>query len=634
MPKILFKPTNRSVDIEKGENLLQAAAKADVHINASCGGEGTCGKCKVVVTGDGYSSDNRSKLTAEEIDEGYVLACQTTVLGDLTVLVPLESELLGKSRGKIKTLTSTLESWNEQLENLPLDPKVFKKYLELAAPSLEDSVSDSSRILRRLQKDLSATDIVVELAVLKDLETLIRDADWKVTATLVKESSHYRLVRVENGNTASRQFAIAVDIGTTTCSGALVDLNNKEILFESSEYNGQISLGDDVISRMVFAKKGDGLQLLQKRAAETIDKLINDLLKKNGVEKNDVDLIIVAGNTIMTHLFYGVTTDRIREAPYVPVFSFGPLVSGDDLNITVLPDAKVASFPCVASYLGGDITSGVVASGLIESDKLTLYIDIGTNGEIVLGSGSDWLVGCSCSAGPAFEGGGVKNGIRSIDGAIERVLIERDTYETVFTTIGDKQAIGICGSGLIDLLAELFLSGAIDKRGKINQDLSTDRVRKTPEGGWEYVVAWSQVTGIDKDIVISEVDIDNLMRAKAAVYAGITTLVEGVGVEIGEIDQVLIAGSFGNYIRIKEAITIGLLPDIPNELYKFVGNGSLFGCAKAVIDQGVLLEAGKITANMSYQELSADNKFMEKYMSALFLPHTDEGLFPSVKFEK
>ena len=634
MVKILFKPTNRSVDVDKGENLLQAAAMADVHINASCGGAGTCGKCKVVVSGDGYSSDNRSRLTSQEIEEGYVLACQTTVTGDLTVVVPLESELLGKSHGKIKTLTSSLESWNDQLKSLPLDPKVFKKYLELKPPSLEDSVSDGSRILRALQKDLGTMDVVIELAVLKDLESLIRDADWKVTATLVKESSHYRLARVESGDTACRQFAIAVDIGTTTCAGALIDISKKEILQETYEYNGQISLGDDVISRMVFAKKDDGLKLLQKRVAETIDKLIKTLLKKTGVNNSDVDLIVVAGNTIMSHFFYGVTTDRIREAPYVPVFSFGPLVSGADLNIKTLPDAKIASFPCVASYLGGDITAGVMATGFVDSDKLTLYIDIGTNGEIVLGSGSDWLVGCSCSAGPAFEGGGVKNGIRSIDGAIERILIERDTFETVFTTIGDKQAIGICGSGLIDLLAELFRAGVIDKRGKIDHDLDTDRVRKNPDGGWEYVVAWGKVTGIENDIVINEVDIDNLMRAKAAVYAGITTLVEGVGVAMNEIEQVLIAGSFGNYIRIREAITIGLLPDIPDELYKFVGNGSLFGCVKAVIDQGFLLRAGKITANMSYQELSADNTFMDKYMSALFLPHTDEKLFPSVKSEK
>lgn len=631
MLKILFKPTNRSIEVAAGENLLQAAAKADVHINASCGGEGTCGKCKVVIEGTSYEADNKSKLTGEEIEKGYALACQTIVYGDLIVSVPLESELIAKTRGRIKTLTSTTESWNEQLESLDLNPKVFKRYVEPPKPSLQDSVSDASRILRLIKRDIETADIVVELTVLKDLEGLVRDADWKVTATLIREASHYRLIRIEAGDTTGRQYAVAVDVGTTTCVGALVDLNQKKILCESSEYNGQISLGDDVISRMVFAKKGDGLKLLQQRVAETIDKLIKNLLRKSKVGKENIDLIVAAGNTIMTHLLYGVTTDRIREAPYVPVFSFPPIVGGADLGIKMLPQAKVVAFPCVASYLGGDITAGVVASGLVGSDRLTLYIDIGTNGEIVLAGGSNWLVGCSCSAGPAFEGGGVKDGIRSIEGAIERVSIERDTFETVFTTIGDKLALGICGSGLIDLLAELFLTGVIDKRGKINGEIDTKRIRKDDQGGWEYVVAWKNMTATGDDIVISEVDIDNLMRAKAAVFAGITTLVEGVGVNLDDIDEILIAGSFGNYIRIKEAITIGLLPDVSEDKYKFVGNGSLYGCAKAAVNQDILAEAGGITKNMSYQELSADNTFMEKYMSALFLPHTNDELFPSVK---
>ena len=629
LPKILFKPTNRSIEIEKGENLLTAAAKADVHINASCGGEGTCGKCKVIVSGGRVKTDPRSKLNKAEIKKGYVLACQTQVLDDITVDVPMESELLAQAQGRIQTLTASTENWNSRLQKLATDSIIIKKFIKLPVPSLQDSVSDATRVTRELKKELGHNvKIQIDFKILKELEAFIRDSDWMLTVTLLKEFEVYRVINLAAGDTTARQYAIAVDVGTTTCVGEIVDVNAKKILGEQSEYNAQISLGDDVISRMVYAKKGDGLQILQRRAAATIDKIIKKLLRRTKIKAEEVELIVLAGNTIMTHLLYGVGTDMIREAPYVPVFRFVPTVKGCDIGLTLLPETAVVAFPCVASYLGGDITAGVVASGLNKNKDLSLYIDIGTNGEIVLGN-SEWLLGCSCSAGPAFEGGGVKDGIRSIDGAIERVIIERGTYETVFTTIGNKTACGICGSGLIDLIAEMFLSGVIDKRGKINSNLGISRIREN-EHGWEFVVAWANTTSVGRDIVITEVDIDNLMRAKAAVYAGITTLVDSVGVKPEELDQILIAGSFGNYIRVKEAVTIGLLPDLPVEKYKFVGNGSLLGCVKAAINIDEWKQAAEITKSMSYQELSADNSFMERYTSALFLPHTDKKLFPSV----
>jgi len=629
VPKILFRPTNRSIEIKEGGNLLTAAAKADVHINASCGGDGTCGKCKVIISGGRIETDSRSKLSEEEIKKGYVLACQTQVFEDITVDVPLESELLTKSQGRIQTLSASTESWNSKLPELDINPIIIKKYIELPAPSLQDSVSDATRVKRELKKELGR-DLVFhfDLPLLKELPRIIREGDWKITVTLLKEDDVYRIINIVAGDKSAKQYAIAIDVGTTTCVGEVVDIGARKVLGEHSEYNAQISLGDDVISRMVYAKKGDGLRILQHRAAATIDKIIKKLLRRAKIRAEEVELIVLAGNTIMTHLLYDVSTDKIREAPYVPAFRFAPVINGKDIGLDLLPKAKVVAFPCVASYLGGDITAGVVASEMINNDELSLYIDIGTNGEIVLGS-SEWTLGCSCSAGPAFEGGGVKDGIRSIDGAIERVIIERDTYETVFTTIGSKIACGICGSGLIDLIAELFLSGVIDKRGKINRNLGISRVREG-EHGWEFVVAWANTTSIERDIVITEVDIDNLMRAKAAVYAGITTLVDSVGLKLEDVDKILIAGSFGNYIRVKEAITIGLLPDLPIDKFIFVGNGSLLGCVKAAINKDELKQAEELTKSMSYQELSADNTFMERYTSALFLPHTNDKLFPSV----
>ncbi len=628
MPKVIFHPADKQVEVRSGEDLLAAAAKADVHVNASCGGEGTCGKCRVLVSGKRIDSETYGPLSEEEIAKGYVLACKTPALRDMEVKIPDESELLAKRQTKIKTLTSSLESWNEQLASLEFDPPVIKKYFELPEPSLSDSVSDLTRLNRLLKRELDVHDIKVDLAIVKQLPETLRKGGWNVTVTALREEDHYRVTRIEPGKTTDKCYALGVDIGTTTCSAQLIDLAGRKILAEVSEINRQASYGEDVISRMVYAKKGRGLKILQTKVAQTIDQLVSGLIEKTGVDTKDICIGVMAGNTIMTHLALGVSTDQIREAPYTPAFRFAPLVVASELGLKTLGNVPVLFFPSVASYLGGDITSGVVAADLPGREELTLYIDIGTNGEIVLGN-QEWLVGCSCSAGPAFEGAGVKDGIRSIDGAIERVEIEPETFETVFTTIGGHLPIGICGSGLIDLLAELFKVGAVDKRGKFHQDLGIDRIRKG-EYGWEFVVAHSKMTGVDRDIVVTEVDIDNLMRAKAAVYAGITTLVESVGVELDDINEILIAGSFGNYIKIAEAVTIGLLPDLPIERYKFVGNGSLLGAAKAALSRKIQAKAADVTRSMNYLELSADNSFMDKYMSALFLPHTNERLFPSV----
>lgn len=629
MPEVTFLPAKKKVTIKAGDNLLTAAAQADVLINASCGGDGTCGKCKVKVVNERIKSEPRSRLTEEDIAKGYVLACQTPVWTDLTVEIPPEAELLAKGRTKIKTLSSGLAAWNEQLALLDYSPPVFKVYLELKPPSLTDSVSDLTRITRILRKQFEIHDIRATLKVLKELPQVLRAANWRVTVSLIKAESHLELITVEPGDTSKKHYALAVDVGTTTCVGQIIDLPKKQILAEASSYNEQASYGEDVISRMVYAKKDNGLIVLQKKAVQTVNKLAVSLAEQAGIDIKDISFVYIAGNTVMTHLFFGLTTNHIREAPYTPVFRFAPSTTTAELGFKNLPDIPVFAYPCVASYLGGDIVAGIVASNFQQSNQLTLYIDIGTNGELALGN-SEWLVGCSCSAGPAFEGAGVKDGVRSIPGAIEKVSIEPENFEVVLSTIGDHLPVGICGSGLIDLLAELFLAGVINNRGKFQRSLPTNRLREG-KYGWEFVVAWEKMTGVGRDLVITEVDIDNLMRAKAAIYAGITTLVQSVGLKLTDVEQVLIAGSFGNFIKIQEAVTIGLLPDLPVERFKFVGNGSLLGAAKAAISSKAREAAAQVTRSLSYLELSADSGFMDKYISALFLPHTDIKQFPSVE---
>ncbi|MHB1415056.1 MAG: ASKHA domain-containing protein, partial [Chloroflexota bacterium] len=394
-------------------------------------------------------------------------------------------------------------------------------------------------------------------------------------------------------------------------------------------YNSQVSFGEDVISRIIFAGKGDGQARLQRAAAGTINGLMQGLLKQTEVAPSAVTHVTLAGNTTMTHLFLGIDPKFIRLDPYTPAANYFPWVEAREVGLELDPGVKVHCSPGIASYVGGDITAGVLASGMFNSDRLTLFLDIGTNAEMVIGN-ADWMLACACSAGPAFEGGGVRHGMRATAGAIEQVRINAETLEPMILTIANRRPIGICGSGLIDLLSELFLTGIVDKRGKFNQDLPTDRVRKGQHGG-EYVIAWAENTGTGRDIVLTEVDIDNLLRAKGAIYAAAELLASSVDLTLADMEEILIAGSFGRYLRADKAIDIGLLPDVPTDRIKFLGNSSLIGARLMSLSRDMLRRADEVAKMMTYVELSVHPEYMDHYVSALFLPHTNMDAFPSVR---
>jgi len=632
--KVTFCPDDKQVEVEEGENLLRAAMAAEVHISASCGGDGTCGKCRVIVEKGVVEQRPTSKLTTEEIEQGYVLACLSTIKSDLEVRVPPESRL-GKFIEREKAPASHILSakgWEEHLSSWQRRPPIQKYYIEMPAPNLSDNVDDLKRIKRELGKEHGLeAEVDVDLSVLKYMARVIREADWRVTVTLLENNSSVKIIKVESGDTAKENYAAAIDIGTTTIGARLIDLKERTAVAQASNYNAQASCGEDVISRMIFSTKRDGLIKLQSLVASTISELLMKLADKAGIKFSDISCLVLAGNTIMTHLFLGLSPKYIREAPYIPTASDFPWIKAKDCGLDVFGETYACCFPCVASYVGGDIVAGVLASGVSRSKKLTLYIDIGTNGEIVLGN-TDWMVACSCSAGPAFEGGGVKHGMRAAKGAIEQVRIDCGTCEPMILTIGQTKPAGICGSGLIDALAEMFLSRIVDQRGKINVELNSPRVREGKHGP-EYVLAWADETANGEDIVVTEVDIDNLIRAKAAIFAGISILLESTSVDISDVEEILIAGAFGNYLEIERVQTIGLLPEYPFEKVKFVGNGSLIGASLGSLSKEMLLEAKEVASKMAYLELSADNKFMDKYISALFLPHTNVELFPMVMKE-
>jgi uncharacterized 2Fe-2S/4Fe-4S cluster protein (DUF4445 family) len=440
-----------------------------------------------------------------------------------------------------------------------------------------------------------------------------------------------RLIELLPGHIANDTplWGVAIDIGTTTVSLWLVDLNSGEVKAQVAEYNGQIARGEDVISRIIFTGKDGGGEQLRSLVLETINELVERACKRASVAQCDIIKSTVAGNSTMMHLLLGIPAASIRLAPFVTGINHVPTLSARDVGIAIHPQGTVDCLPGVASYVGADISSGVLSSGMDDTEKLTLFMDVGTNGETVLGS-REWLVTCACSAGPAFEGAGVLHGMRATKGAIEEVWINGKTYEPSYRVIGEIMPRGLCGSGLISLLAEMFMTGVIDKGGNLNTQSGSTRVREG-EHGLEYVIVWGEETTEGRDIVITLVDIDNLLRAKAAIFAGFTVLADSVGVPLEGVEQVLIGGSFGKYINVEKAVQIGLLPDMEWDRFHFLGNTSVRGAYYALLDKDSRSRIKEIAARMTYIELSADNTFYDAFTSALFLPHTELARFPSVE---
>jgi len=634
--KVVFLPHNKEVSVKDGENLIRAAMEAGVHVNASCGGEGVCGKCRVIVEEGSVEGGMSEKLSREDLGKGYRLACKATVTGDVKIRIPIESEVdasvLNMQSTPRKTARIRQMNFNELKERGLFVPPVEKKYLELPPPSAGDNQSDINRLVSYLRSQHDEHRLEVDLSVIRKIGAACREADFKVTVTLlrpVRETGKTRIINIQSGDTTSRNYAIAMDIGTTTVFGQMVDLVSGEALAEYGDFNSQISYGEDVISRMVFAEKGNGLEMLNRAVLATINKVIEKIGKDSGVDLDEISTITLAGNTTMTQLMLNVDTRTIRRSPYVPAANSYPPMMAFRLGMNVGHHVTALVYPQISSYVGGDIVAGVMGSGMYLSDKITLYMDIGTNAEIVVGN-KDWLVCAACSAGPAFEGGGIKLGMRATKGAIEDFSIDPVTLEPMNITIGRVRPKGICGSGLITIVATLFEMGVIDNRGKFNRDLDTPRIREK-DGIWEYVLAWAPESQIDRDVVLTEPDIDNLIRAKGAMFSGCQTLLEDVGLAMENIDHIILAGGFGSFVDLEKAMIIGLLPETDPEKVTFIGNGSLMGAKMSSLTNRIRRDVVAVREKMTNFELSETQSYMDHYIAALFLPHTDINLFPKLK---
>jgi uncharacterized 2Fe-2S/4Fe-4S cluster protein (DUF4445 family) len=656
--------------VPHGATLSEAATQAGFDLNQPCGGQGRCGRCAVVVDPARSAVRRRStiRLSAEDLTSGYALACQTVVEGETWVTIP-EQEAIER-----RLVTHKAAARIE----LPFDydpahhQTVQRFFLQLDPPTLADQTDDWGRISRELARQ-GVESAWTTLPVLRDLGALLRAGDsngeaanassngsgefdvtaaapWEVTAVVALDSwdrpdGPPQVLAVIPGDQTLRHLGAAIDIGTTTVTVWLVNLYNGQVVAQAADYNGQIARGEDVISRIIYSRKPEQLAELQELVVETINRLLGAACSQAGAQPEEIFKIAVAGNTTMIHLLLGIPPEPIRLAPYTPVVNHPPTMRAAEIGLITHANATVDCLPGVASYVGADISAGVLSTRMDESGEIILFIDIGTNGETVLGN-ADWLITCACSAGPAFEGAGVEHGMRATTGAIEEVWIHSDTCEPTYRVIGreGQKPKGICGSGLLSLLAEMFVTGVVDKRGSLNTDLppAPSIRRRVREGahGPEYVVAWGEETAHGRDISITQVDIDNLMRAKAAIYAGFTVLAQSVGLDLADVSRMLIGGSFGQYINVEKAVQIGLLPDLsaggsddgsPWERFEFMGNTAIRGAYMALLRRDVRAHLTEVARMMTYVELSADNTFYDAFTSALFLPHTDASRFPSVE---
>ena len=634
--KITFLPHEAEIEVPKGETIIHAAMEAGVHVNASCGGEGVCGKCRVRIEEGTVDGGISEKISQQDQEKGFRLACQAQVKSDLLVRIPVESAMdasaLRSQMAPRKTAHIQEMDFDELKEKGLFVAPVEKKFLQLPEPTLQDNLSDMTRLISYLKAQHDEHRLDVALSVIRKIPDIIRQKDFEVTTTLVRpvrDIGKTRLINVQTGDTTDRSYAIAMDIGTTTIYGQVIDLISGAVLAEHGEFNGQISYGEDVISRIVYAEKPDGLQRLHEVVMDTINNILDRIIKKSGIDHEDLSTITLAGNTTMTQLLLKINPRYIRRSPYVPAATLYPPTRAKDLGMAVGDHVSALVYPAISSYVGGDIVAGVMGSGIYRTEKLTLYMDVGTNAEIVIGN-KDWLACAACSAGPAFEGGGLKYGMRAEKGAIEDFSIDPVTYEPMIITIGNVRPKGICGSGLITMVATLFEMGILNNLGKFNRDLATDRIREN-EGVYEYVLAWKDETQIDRDVVLTEIDIENLIRAKGAIYSGCMTLLTEVGMNIQDIEHIILAGGFGSYVDLEKAMVIGLLPEMDPAKVTFIGNGSLMGARMSSLTNRIRKDVVEVTDKMTNFELSDTPSYMDNYIAALFLPHTDINQFPNLK---
>ena len=623
-----------TIECNAGDNLLELARRANVAIDAPCSGNGSCGKCRVKLVEGELETFQSRHISDEEYNAGWRLSCNAKVLTDCVVWVP-DIASAYQSRMKTADLSSPkeiaiFEDCQTQLRESGIHfVNQFRSVvLTMAEPTLDDTMPDVERFTWAVQDALGVEKVKVPFCVMVKLATTLRQFNWNVCVKGEVQGDTFLCMEVcDPKDTAI--VGCAIDIGTTTVTMVLTDLESGKILAKGSSGNGQIRYGADVINRIIQQARPGGKKSLQDAIIkETLTPIIANLCKSANINAKSILRLCVAANTTMNHLFVGVDAEPVRMEPYIPsFFGWNGLLAGD-LKLPANPLAPVQIAPNIGSYVGGDITAGALAAGLWDKDEMSLFIDLGTNGELVFGN-RDFLMSCACSAGPAFEGGDISCGMRATDGAVEACVIDKVTMDPTLTVVGDagQKVVGICGSGIIDIISELYRCGIINARGQFVRE--GDRVRRDQHGMGRYVIADAHESETGREVSINEVDIDNFIRAKGAIFSAIDTLLKSVDMDVEMIDHVYVAGGIGSGINMKNAVNIGMLPDVDLSKYSYIGNSSLTGAYAMVLSDEADAKCAEVGANMTYLELSTYPGYMDSFVAACFIPHTDRNLFPN-----
>ena len=621
------------IECNAGENLLELARRANVAIDAPCSGNGSCGKCRVKLVEGTVESPKTLHISDEEFADGWRLSCSSRVIEDVTVLVP-DIASAYQSRMKTADLSSPEEIaiFTQAQEAMQASGIVFENEyraldLVMDVPSLEDTMPDNERLTWAIQAAAGVEKVEIPYAVMVRLAHVLRENNFHVCVKGELDGDSFRCMEITSP-TDTAIVGCAIDIGTTTVSMVLTDLTSGKLLAKGSGGNGQIRYGADVINRIIEQGRPGGRKKLQDAIIkDTLTPIIANLCKTANISARSILRLSVGANTTMNHLFVGVDAESVRMEPYVPSFFHWDGLLAGDVKLPANPLAPVIIAPNIGSYVGGDITAGTMASMIWDKDELSLFIDLGTNGEIVFGN-RDFLMSCACSAGPAFEGGDISCGMRATDGAIEACTLDKDTMEPTLRIVGEagQKAVGICGSGIIDIISELFRCSIINAKGLFVRE--GRRVRRDAHGMGRFVLAEPEESETGREISINEVDIDNFIRAKGAIFSAIETLLNAVDMSVDAIDHVYVAGGIGSGINMKNAVNIGMFPDVDLEKFTYIGNSSLTGAYAMVMSDAAIETCQKVAANMTYLELSTHPGYMDAFVAACFLPHTNAKLFP------
>ena len=620
MLKITFLPDKKNIEVSQGTTALEALERAGINIDTPCGGKGICGKCKILInTGITTATPIEEELLSEEeIKKGFRLACQAKLFKDTIIEVPSEIRLDFKG-----VFSSNLKGDIHRIKkNFALDSNLKKVFLGLEKPSLDDQRSDWERIKDglSLKKIENISNLKISLPILKKIPLLIRKADFRVTVTICNDE----IMDLESDNTAKKSYGMAFDIGTTTVVGYLIDLGSGEELSAVAKTNPQIIHGDDVISRIEFVQRQkDGLEKLQKEIVITLNEIIRETTQKAEIDKNNIYETVIVGNTCMHHLFLGLNPIHLAPSPYIPVIKESLSLKVKDIpGLSLNPTANIYLLPNISAFVGADILAGILSTSMWKEDKTILLVDLGTNGEVVLGSKGE-LWACSAAAGPAFEGARISSGMRAAEGAIDKVKIDNKFIN--YKVIEDGKVRGICGSGLIDLIAELLKLGLINKSGKLigreegNSELSEEIRKRIIKGqkGNKFLLVKGKETENGKPLYLTQRDIREVQLAKAAIFAGIKILLKEVNIPLEDIQEILLAGAFGNFIDKKSAVRIGLLPNLPLKKIESVGNAAGRGAEITLCSNKMREVSEEISKKVKYVELSSRPDFQEEFIKAM-----------------